>query len=132
MNRSRLVERWGYSLLLLAGYLAVFHLWFGSGRPWIVATGLVSAGGMAWGFMWAVGRSYFLNRWDALGHSLVILDVVLEAFLIREHDHLGFYLCAAAFALVLGGYRAWLWRGIVDVDRAASGRSSLAEPKSPG
>lgn len=112
MNRPRIVERWGYSLLLLAGYLAVFHLWFGSGRAWILATGLAIASLMSWGFARAALGSYFLNRWDALGHAFVILDVVLEAFLIREHDHLGFYLCAAAFAVVLGGYRAWLWRGV--------------------
>jgi hypothetical protein len=40
----------------------------------------------------------------------VILDIALEATWIKGHEHVGFYLCAAAFAVVLVGYRLWWLR----------------------
>jgi hypothetical protein len=75
-------------------------------------------------FVRSARSGYFLNAWDALGHASVILDVLLEGSWIAHHDHLGFYLCAAAFALVLGGYRAWLWRR-VDRRLRELGKSAL-------
>ena len=102
-------DQWGFSVLLLAGYLATFHLWPGMQRGWIHATGSLSTALLSLAFTRAMRRGYFLNAWDALWHAAVILDVCLEGWLIARHDHLGFYLCAAAFAVVLGGYRAWLW-----------------------
>lgn len=117
-------HRWGFSLLLLGAYLATFHLWPDRPRWWIQATGCVSTLLLTAAFVRSARSGYFLNAWDALGHASVILDVLLEGSWIAHHDHLGFYLCAAAFALVLGGYRAWLWRR-VDRRLRELGKSAL-------
>ena len=102
--------RWWFSLVLLAGYLGIFHLWKVVERPWVVASGLVATALLSGLFARALRAGYFLNRWDAFWHATVILDVLLEATLIPAHGHLGFYLCAAAFIIVVGGYRAWVSR----------------------
>ena len=99
------LERWWISWTFLGAYLATFQLWMHLSRPLILTSGVfvvaVLSSLMAWG-----GRSrYFVNRWDAFGHGMVVADLALEAVLIREHDHRGFYFCAAAFAVVVGGYR---------------------------
>ena len=46
----------------------------------------------------------------------IALAILLEATLIPAHGHVGFYLCAAAFVAVVGGYRLMLYR------RRATGR----------
>ena len=104
------MKRWSFSLLLGAVYLGVFHFWTFSDRIGITISGLVATLLLGMVFAFALKRHYFLNRWDALLHATVILDIFLEAILIKVHDHLGFYLCAAAFAIVVGGYRAYLNR----------------------
>jgi hypothetical protein len=116
-------QRWGFSLVLLVAYIATFHLWPDRSRAWIQATGTVSTLLLAAAFVRSARQGYFLNSWDALGHASVILDVLLEGWLIARHDHLGFYLCAAAFAVVIGGYREWLWSR---VDRRLSGLGKSA------
>jgi hypothetical protein len=57
---------------------------------------------------WRTG--YFGNRWDAFLHLTVILDILLEATLIPAHQTVGYVWCALAFAAVIGGYRAFIFR----------------------
>jgi hypothetical protein len=102
--------RWWFSILLGLAYLAVFNLWRAVNPPWIVITGLVVAACLGALLMVAAKQRYFLNLWDGLFHASVILDIVLEATWIKSHEHVGFYLCAAAFAVVLVGYRLWWLR----------------------
>ena len=104
------MKKWSFSLLLGAAYLGVFHLWTFSDRIVITISGLLATLLLGIGFAFALKQHYFLNRWDALLHAVVILDIFLEAIFIKVHDQFGFYLCAAAFAIVVGGYRAYLNR----------------------
>jgi hypothetical protein len=104
------MKKWSFSLLLGAVYLGVFHFWAFSDRIGITISGLLATLLLGIAFAFALKRHYFLNRWDALLHGTVILDIFLEAIFIKVHDHLGFYLCATAFAIVVGGYRAYLNR----------------------
>ena len=99
---------WSFSICLGAAYLAVFHLWMGLSREWIVFSGVAAALLLAAGLV--AKRNYFLNRWDLIFHALVIADIFLEAILIPVHDHYGFYFCAVGFAVAVGGYRANLIR----------------------
>ncbi|MCI0541162.1 MAG: hypothetical protein L0Z50_38660 [Verrucomicrobiales bacterium] len=101
------MKRWHFSLILGVIYLAVFHLWMHVDRPVIIGSSLVATILSTALFLRAEHRKYFLNHWDRLFHAVVILDILLEGLLIRVHDHYGFYLCAIAFAIVVGGYRAW-------------------------
>ena len=103
--------KWWFSILLGVTYLAVFNLWRTVNAPWIVVTGLTVSGVLGTLLIIAARRRYFVNLWDALFHASVILDIVLEATWIERHEHVGFYLCAAAFAVVLIGYRVWWSRG---------------------
>ena len=104
------MKKWSFSLLLGVVYLGVFHLWTFSDRRGITISGLLATLLLGIAFAFALKRHYFLNRWDAVLHGAVILDLFLEAIFIKVHDHLGFYLCAAAFAIVVGGYRIYLNR----------------------
>lgn len=101
------MKRWRFSLVLGGIYLAVFHLWMHVDRRTIILTGLIATALASGMFLWAEHEKYFLNHWDRLFHAAVILDILLEGLLVPVHDHYGFYLCAIAFAAVLGGYRAW-------------------------
>ena len=103
-----MIKRWSFSLVVGLVYLGVFHLWMVSSRRWIVISGLVATLWLSVLFARAAKGNYFLNRWDQVFHALVILDIFLEAVLIPAHIHVGFYLCAAGFAVVLGGYRSYL------------------------
>lgn len=103
-------SRWSFSLQLLALYLAVFHLWRVVERPAVIVSGLAMTALLGVLFARATRTGYFLNRWDGFWHATVILDILLEATLIPAHGHVGFYLCAAAFVVVVGGYRAMLLR----------------------
>ena len=104
------MKKWSFSLLLGVAYLAVFHLWMVSPRQWIVLSGLGATAVLSSAFLRAWRRNYFLNRWDAVLHASVILDIFMEALFIPARDNHGFYLCALGFAVVLGGYRVWLAR----------------------
>jgi hypothetical protein len=92
-------------------YLAVFNVWRLVSSPWILIIGLGVSACLGALLFVAAKRRYFVNRWDGLFHASVILDIVLEATWIEWHTHVGFYLCAAAFAVVLIGYRLWWVRG---------------------
>jgi hypothetical protein len=99
------LERWWMSLTFLGAYLATFQWWMVAGRPLILVTGFAVVAVLSMLIVWGVRSRYFVNRWDAFGHAMVVADLALEAVLIREHDHRGFYFCALAFAVVVGGYR---------------------------
>ena len=103
--------KWWFSILLGVTYLAVFNLWRTANAPWIVVTGLTASACLGVLLVIAARRRYFVNFWDGLFHASVILDIVLEATWIERHEHVGFYLCAAAFAVVLILYRLWRARG---------------------
>ena len=99
------MNRWKFSLILGIIYLISFHLWMWLDRTAIVASTLILTA-LATGLMLAANKkSYFLNVWDRFFHAAVIADILLEGLLIPTHDNYGFYLCAIAFAIVLGGYR---------------------------
>ena len=102
------MRRWGFSLLLGIVYLAIFHLWMFVGRPWIMMSALTATLVLSLVFARAREKGYFFNGWDQFFHAAVILDILLEGLLIPVHEHYGFYLCALAFAAVLGGYRFYL------------------------
>jgi len=102
--------RWWFTLVLGATYLGIFHLWWVVSSPWIARSGLSVSAGLGTLLLLAAKRQYFVNVWDELFHAAVILDIVLEATLIKQHEPVGFYLCAAAFAVVLIGYRVWWLR----------------------
>lgn len=99
------LDRWWISWTFLGAYLATFQLWMHLSRHMILASGFVVVSALLALMAWGVRSGYFVNRWDAFGHAMVVADLALEAVLIREHDHRGFYFCAAAFAVVVGGYR---------------------------
>jgi hypothetical protein len=116
-----------FSLLLLAAYVATFNAWLFLPRETVVLSGY-GVGLILLGLLVYAGRRrYFLNFWDRFWHATVILDLVIEARVIPQHDHLGFLLCAGAFAVVIGGYRGWLFlRARSKV--ASLGFSSAGEP----
>lgn len=101
MRRSR----WHFSLVLLAIYLAIFHVWFVLNPRWIPISGLAVSFALGLLFGQARASGYFANLWDQLFHLAVVADILIEALLIKKHDHFGFYLCAIAFVLFVGGYR---------------------------
>lgn len=96
---------WWFSIVLLIVYIALFHLWMHVGYMGAIVSGVVACVGLAALSFVAARRGYFVDRLDGVGHCIVIVDLVLEATLPLSHDHYGFYLCALAFALVLGFYR---------------------------
>lgn len=101
------MSRWSFSLILLVVYVATFQSWTVLSGPWVVASGVLISMMLLVGGWRQWRRGYFANGWDAAGHASVALDILVESILIRHHDNLGFYLCAAAFVLVVGGYRGW-------------------------
>ncbi len=102
------MKRWSYSLIFLGLYLAVFHLWIGSSRPVIILSALVTTALLLAAFVRAAKRYYFVNHWDCWMHAVVILDVLTEGVLVSSHEGYSFYLCALAFAIVIGGYRGYI------------------------
>jgi hypothetical protein len=107
---------WHFSIFVLLLYLATFHFWMTATRAVVMASGVAVAGGMALALALAARRKYFCNDWDKLFHAAVAADILIEALLIERHTHYGFYLCAAAFIVVIGGYR---WRELRRARRAA-------------
>ena len=100
----RFLNRWYFSLLLGAAYLAVFHFWLLATPDGVKTSALLVGMGLSSGLVWAWQAGYFRNIWDAAFHATVIFDILLEGLVIPLHEHLGFYLCALAFALVLVPY----------------------------
>jgi hypothetical protein len=104
------LKNWWFSLVLAVVYLGMFILWTASARNIIVFTACASTLALLIALAWAAKRRYFFNFWDGLLHAIVILDLLLEGTLIRDHSSRGFYLCALAFAAVIAGYRLHLRR----------------------
>ena len=99
--------RWHYSLVLLVAYPGVFHTWiYASSRTAVAIIGVSACAALVL-YMLLVPH-YFANGMDRLAHGMVILDLLLEALLPVIHDHYGFYLCALAFAVIVGWHRAWV------------------------
>src|SRR5688572_21485972 len=121
-----MIKKWYYTATLLVLYVATFLVWqrFAS-RAVFVVVGLGAAAVMLAGLLAAARRGYFADRRDAFLHLLVIADVALEAtayeafqaamglgpdqseMVIAFHAGNTFYGCAAAFALLVGGYHGW-------------------------
>lgn len=95
---------WWFSVILIAVYVGTFQLWYYLPRPLILASGGFVVATMGILLVSAARQNYFGNRWDAFWHMTVLLDLAIEAIVIKEHDGRGFYLCALAFAVVIGGY----------------------------
>jgi len=106
-----MLRNWWFSLLLLVVYLGLFHFWHLTGNFALnAAVGLGVVGLMSVVIALAIAQGYFRNPTDAVAHAVVLVDLVLEAMFVYSHEHYGFYLCAIAFALVIGGYRYWVGR----------------------
>jgi hypothetical protein len=93
--------RWGFSLVMLLAYLGIFHLWMLT-PDWVRVSCILWCVLMAWYWWRANAKGYFGHRKDGILHAIVILDIFLEGLLPIAHDHFGFYLCAIAFAAVIG------------------------------
>ncbi|HVY69775.1 MAG TPA: hypothetical protein VHH73_07575 [Verrucomicrobiae bacterium] len=101
-------RKWQFSLLLGLAYPAIFHLWLViRQREAVVLSGVVVSLLLFWLLVRAGRQAYFANRWDLVFHAAVILDILLEATLIPVQQGFGFYWCAFAFAVVIGGYHAY-------------------------
>ena len=99
--------RWHYSLVMLVAHLGIFQAWMYTPSRTVIAVTGVSVCAALVLYMLLVPH-YFANGMDRLAHGMVILDLLLEALLPVIHDHYGFYLCALAFAAIVGGHRAWV------------------------
>lgn len=99
-------SRWHFSIITGLIYILTFHLWYISETLLQVqGIGLASALFLCVYLGKAQKNKYFRSSTEIIGYALVILDILLEAFLIYPHDHFGFYWCAFAFAAVLAPYR---------------------------
>ena len=113
-------NRWWYSVVMMAAYVALFAYWkLMPGRVTFVVGALLVACGLGLALLVAVRRGYFAGRLDVLLHALVIADIFLEGFAfeavlpfldaaadapqlaMRYHENNGFLLCSVLFALVL-------------------------------
>ncbi len=123
------MKTWSYTAGMLLLYLVVFQVWqLFPGRLMFVISAAVTIGLMSTGMVAYARRGYFANRRDLFLHSLVIIDVGLEGgayevvrvvsawffgaygSLASFHDGHNFYVCAAAFGLLVGGYHGWAIR----------------------
>ena len=96
MNRSFFVYRLP---------LTVFHFWLVAPAPERAASTVGMGVFLSLSLLGAWRDGYFRNVWDAIFHATVIFDIVVEGLVIPLHENLGFYWCALAFAVVIGGYR---------------------------
>lgn len=113
--RKSFIEQWWLSVAFLIGYVGVFSVW----TQWtrleviVVSTTVVVVLGIV--AIWKGLRSrYFINRAETFAYGCILADVIAEAILLIrliEGEAVPpkpvFWLCALAFAVVLGGYR-WL------------------------
>jgi len=100
------LRRWYFTVLLGITYLVVFHAWQRLDYLGAVLTGLIATAALAALLLKASREHYFINRWDQAFHASVLLDILLEAVLIKHHEGYGFYWCALGFGIVICGYRA--------------------------
>ena len=101
------MKNWYISILLLLTYLGTFHLWIHLSSTSIVITGITITLILSIAIAVAKKQDYFVNNFDLFGHATLPLDITLEAILIPDHNHYGFYFCALGFTIVIGGYRAY-------------------------
>ncbi len=113
-------NRWWYSVVMMAAYVALFVYWkFMPSRATFVVGAVLVACGLGVALAIARRRGYFAGRIDVVLHALVIVDIFLEgvafelvlpflnagsdapALAARYHDSSGFLLCSLLFALVL-------------------------------
>jgi hypothetical protein len=116
--------KWTFSVGLGLAYVAVFQFWLVARPEWVAPSGVALSLVLSAWLVFAARAGSFVNAWDLFIHAAVILDILLEAILLKRHEHQGFYVCAAAFAAVLIGYRAWWQR------RLALAPSSTPAPTS--
>jgi hypothetical protein len=102
---STAMNRWSYSLLLLGSYVAVFEAWLVLSPAGVVASTVAATLALVVLERHFARLNYFRNGWDRFIHAAVIGDLALEGLWIRWHEGRSFHLCAAAFALVILGYR---------------------------
>ena len=102
------VKRWYFGLVLLLAYLGAFNLWHVLNASWTVVSSIGITVLLVTLLAAAARRGYFFNRWEALLHGLVILDILLEGTLLPVHQSRGFYFCALGFAGVIAAYRLYL------------------------
>jgi hypothetical protein len=119
----RIFKSWWYSLLLLAGYLLVFHLMLAfPHRATFLMAGVVSVSLLAGALGQAAIWGYFVDRSDLVLHALVVADLAAECALFEPlraaslclfcaeadaagfHNNYNFYGCATIFAVLVGGY----------------------------
>ncbi len=141
-HRWAAISRWYFTVVLLLLYIITFLYWkYFPSRAAFVYVGIISAGLMAGGMVWAKRRGYFANRVDLAVHGYVILDVLLEGimyevfrgiggsssaangFVHQFHDNNNFFFCALTFAILIGGNRWYALRfdqakRIIDRDRS--------------
>ena len=77
-------------------------------RVGVVLCGITTTLALFVGLIIAQKKHYFRNKFDLFFHATVVIDLLLEAVIIIDHNHYGFYLCALAFTLVIGGYRVYV------------------------
>ena len=100
-----MVKDWYFSIILLVIYVLTFHFWMLVSNTFVLVSGLCIAFSLSIFIVRAQRRGYFRNLFEMACHGFIILDILLEAVFVKDHDHYGFYLCALAFSVVVGGYR---------------------------
>ena len=100
-----MLKDWYFSIILLITYILTFHFWMLVSYKLVLISGICVTFSLCIFIVWAQRRGYFANLFDMALHGFIILDILLETVIVKDHDHYGFYLCALAFSLVLGWYR---------------------------
>lgn len=103
-------KMWSFGLVLLLVYLGVFSFWLVASVRWISLSSIAVTILLLALLLESIRRRYFFNRWEILLHLVVVLDILLEGTLLREHQSHGFYFCALGFAGVIAAYRIYLSR----------------------
>jgi hypothetical protein len=104
------MKRSWFTLLLMALYPVVFHLWSFSDPENIARITLTVLVFLTAGLIWAADQGYFLNRFDLGLHVVVLLDLLVEGLGIPFHEGISFYGCALGFLVVLVAYRESVFR----------------------
>ncbi|MBI4662454.1 MAG: hypothetical protein HY735_26860 [Verrucomicrobia bacterium] len=118
--------KWHVSILVLLVYLAVFQFWLAVDAAGRTASTTIVVVALTAILLRGAREQYFVNRWDFLFHGCVVLDICLEGFFIPIHEGFGFYLCAAGFTVVIGGYRS------VILNRSPSNRGDSIQSHQSG
>ncbi len=103
-SNKPLQNQWLFSFLLISFYVVLFEVWRVASVDFARLSGVAAFVLICWQLRRKHSAHYFTCNWDLLIHFSIALDILLEALLIREHPR-SFYLCAAAFGLVLFPYR---------------------------